>query len=719
MANEGQSFTLSSSSTVRYGVDTRWIQKTLSGTVPCTNSFFGSDPAYGVVKECDVLVSSSTPATGTTSTDTTAGTTSTGTTSSDTTTGTTSTSTTAPLPSVTLTSATTGTAVPFSFGQVFRKGTLVPGDSVVVDTTTTQMIPISTWDDGSVKHALVAGTANLTANVPKSVSITKGASLTGTALSESDLIAAKPQASVSYGSYGTVSLSSVLGTSARVVTEHAGPHYASFQYIAAFPNDVSLRAVFYVQLWRGGNYRVRVAVENGTAPTTSSTKSGTATVTVAGTTRFSGSVSMPQGVRWDAVGSNFSVPNVGHDPVYLRATKLVPNYGYRNASSTTLASLPSGYSPMARLGWEQDMGAPGYAPSIGLLPHWDALYATTGDSRAAVSALEHSRAFGSYSVFYRDPTTRAMPTFSQYPTAVNDESFTGNGTNPNRWEVAHHPHAGYLAWLMTAERFHLEALQANAYAAWHSDYGTGKTGVDKIYSSQTRARAWRYRTIAAAAAVSPDGDKFKLDAKANIVANLNNWLNQNVVPNSPTIGLAATYDDQDSSVAGLQRSLFEHLFLAASIGWSWDQEMKLSSTERAVLAQVRDYFYRIPIGLTGRGPASGEYSWRTGPGPYRATVGPTSTSFYGAWGDVYKATYNDNLDSTAGLPIIGSYADDATTYAFPQGNWGHLMTALSYAVDHGASGASAGYGRVTGASNWSSNAAKFNDWPQYGVVPRP
>jgi hypothetical protein len=607
--------------------------------------------------------------------------------------------------------------VPFSFGQVFRKGSLLPGDSVVVDTATTQMIPVSTWDDGSVKHALVAGTANLTANVPKAVSITKGTSLTGTALAESDLIAAKPQASVSYGAYGTVSLSSLLGTSARVVTEHAGPHYASFQYIAPFPSDASLRAVFYVQLWRGGSYRVRVAVENGTAPTTSSTKSGAATVTVAGSTRFSGSVSMPQGVRWDAVGSNFAVPNVGHDAAYLRATKLVPNYGYRSASSTALGSLTANYVPMARLEWEQDMGAPGFTPGIGLLPHWDALYATTGDRRAGDSSIAHSRALGSYSIFYRNPTTRAMPTFSQYPTAVNGEDFTGNGTNSNRWEVAHHPHAGYLAWLMTAERFHLETLQANAFAAWHSDYGSGRTGVDKIYSSQTRARAWRYRTIAAAAAVSPDGDKFKLDAKANIVANLNNWLNQNVVPNTPAIGLAATYDDQDSAT-GMQRSLFEHLFLTASIGWSWDQEMKLSSSERTVLAQVRDYFYRIPVGLTGRGPASGEYSWRTGPGPYRTTVGPTSTSFYPTWGDVYKATYNDNLDSTPGLSIIGNYADDPSTYAFPQGNWGHLVTALSYAVDHGASGASAGYGRVTGASNWSSNAVKFNDRPQYGVVPR-
>jgi hypothetical protein len=55
VANEGQTFSLSTTKTVRYGAQTSWIQKTLSGTVQCTNSFFGADPIYGVTKECDVL----------------------------------------------------------------------------------------------------------------------------------------------------------------------------------------------------------------------------------------------------------------------------------------------------------------------------------------------------------------------------------------------------------------------------------------------------------------------------------------------------------------------------------------------------------------------------------------------------------------------------------------------------------------------------------------
>lgn len=560
----------------------------------------------------------------------------------------------------------------------------------------------------------------MVANVPKTVTMSKGPASAGTVLSEASLIAANPMASVSYGSYGTVSLSSLLNTSARVRTEHAGPEYASFQYIANFPNDASLRAVFYVQLWSAGKYRVRVAVENGSALASSSTKSGVATVSIAGGTQFSASVSMPQGVRWDMAGSNSPDTVVTHNASYLRATKLVPNYGYVNPSSAALADLSSNYTPMARLRWEQDMGATGYTPGIGLLPHWDALYAAVGDARALNSSVAHSRAFGSYSVFYRNNTTKSVALFSAYPTAVNggdQEGMNGSGSNSNRWEVAHHPNAGYLAWLMTAERFHLETLQANAWAAWYTDGGNGQSGVSKIYSSQTRARAWRYRTIAACAAVSPDGDALKAECKANVMANLNRWRNDNVVPNSPASGLAATYDDQDGA-AGLQRGLFEHLFLVASMGWSWDQELQLNASEKSVHLQVRDFFYRIPVGLTGRGPSNGEFSWRRATGPYRATVGPTPDSYYSTWGQIYTASYGDNLDSTPGLTILGTYADDTSPTAFPQSNWGHVLTALSYAADHAAPNALEGYARLTGASNWSYNANRFNDFPQYGVTRR-
>ncbi|MEO8807041.1 MAG: Ig-like domain-containing protein, partial [Burkholderiaceae bacterium] len=54
IAVEGQAFTTSATRAVRYGVDTRWVQKAVTGSGQCSNSFFGRDPAFGVVKACEV-----------------------------------------------------------------------------------------------------------------------------------------------------------------------------------------------------------------------------------------------------------------------------------------------------------------------------------------------------------------------------------------------------------------------------------------------------------------------------------------------------------------------------------------------------------------------------------------------------------------------------------------------------------------------------------------
>jgi len=52
---ENQTFSVSGPTVVRYGVGDKWIQRTLTGTINCSNSFFGSDPEFGAVKSCQVL----------------------------------------------------------------------------------------------------------------------------------------------------------------------------------------------------------------------------------------------------------------------------------------------------------------------------------------------------------------------------------------------------------------------------------------------------------------------------------------------------------------------------------------------------------------------------------------------------------------------------------------------------------------------------------------
>ena len=60
IANENGKFTLSSQKTVRYGANSKYVQKSLAaGTYTCSNSFFG-DPIKGSFKHCDVYTGTTT-----------------------------------------------------------------------------------------------------------------------------------------------------------------------------------------------------------------------------------------------------------------------------------------------------------------------------------------------------------------------------------------------------------------------------------------------------------------------------------------------------------------------------------------------------------------------------------------------------------------------------------------------------------------------------------
>ena len=61
VADQGQTFTLASWTWVRYGSGKNWVYKRVSGTVSCTNEFFGN-PAPGVRKACYAIVATPDPA---------------------------------------------------------------------------------------------------------------------------------------------------------------------------------------------------------------------------------------------------------------------------------------------------------------------------------------------------------------------------------------------------------------------------------------------------------------------------------------------------------------------------------------------------------------------------------------------------------------------------------------------------------------------------------
>jgi len=61
IAAEHSRFTVNGTQTVRYGSGTSWITRSVSGAGECSNEYFGADPLYGVVKECQVASADAPP----------------------------------------------------------------------------------------------------------------------------------------------------------------------------------------------------------------------------------------------------------------------------------------------------------------------------------------------------------------------------------------------------------------------------------------------------------------------------------------------------------------------------------------------------------------------------------------------------------------------------------------------------------------------------------
>lgn len=61
IADEGQSFSIKGTQTVRYGANSTWIEREVSGDARCTNDFFGQDPLNGVKKWCETVPGSARP----------------------------------------------------------------------------------------------------------------------------------------------------------------------------------------------------------------------------------------------------------------------------------------------------------------------------------------------------------------------------------------------------------------------------------------------------------------------------------------------------------------------------------------------------------------------------------------------------------------------------------------------------------------------------------
>lgn len=632
-----------------------------------------------------------------------------------------------PVTTVNVTSAAASGTHPVSFGIAFAEGD-VPG-SITTDLANYQVHAMRTWPDGSLRHAVVAGLDSFTQNVAKTVTISRGTPPTGTNLTASDIQTAAPSASVQCGGLGTVNLSSLLASPVR--TLYSGPQMVEVYYRGGIGAG-EIQVLYYVRLYRGGRMRVQIAVENdcyldnGSGALNSGTdRSYVPTVIVGGTTVFDNggvSLSHPRNTRWFAEGWIAGDPQMIPllNAAHLRATKMVPNHD-TPPTDAVLNSFASAHTPMGLGDFRPDMSGTGYHESIGLLPGWCAAYIGSADARAYRAVIANALNFNTFPIAWRKKSDYTISTPSGFPTWTllgpggGGTGTPGTGRGVNYWEIAHHPEPSYLAFLITGDWWHYETMCMNAQMSWltyNSNRGSGTSRL--FYIQQVREMAWSLRTSGLLASLAPSSEMSSGIAKdhQDLVATNYTYLYNNIsdgLSRTPTGTLFAPEYGNWNSVGSVPA--FQWPFLIATHGYLSDTKPLASMTQQNA---VRDWSYKWIEGLLGQSGVSTDYAY-TRAGLYGITVATAnnSTSWYSTWGEIFQATHgvpNDTASNTLTGGNIGNGNGGMDSY------WGNLIPAVGYAKSHGF--ASAGYSRLTGASNWSTISGKFSSYPVWAVNPR-
>lgn len=642
-----------------------------------------------------------------------------------------------------------GTALPFTVGQAFKKGEVPASSAVVADISTIQALVKNRWPDGTAKFAIVSGHVTLSANTVRTINLRAGTPTpAATPISLANLQATGVSASIWFSPFGTVSWAGTQWTS-PALTLASGPEMSAWVFRKPIGTDPHLVAWLEVRAYKGGRVNVLPWIENGYLRVAGPTeKIGTATFILGGTQRFSQALTLLNHQR-AVLASGTTLTHwyrgdpqitARHDTTHLMATKMAPNYrAITPATSPLFARLPASYIPLDQAGYPLRMGQPGYHPSIGLLPEWDVAYLTTGaDPRAWRGIMINAYCAGRYGIHFRDETTQRPLAFSTYPDLVmgsgagtlargasskNLYTPPATGTAPPIYGSTHHPSMGYMAYLLSGWNYFLEEMQLLATANFLKNNNFTRQftlGIFETYAGANgpRGAAWAIRTLLQAATITPDADPLRAQFVNSVVANVNYYHGRYVaIPNNP-LGLVQPYPHGDYVPGGVfDAPPWQDDFVTATFGYIKELEVSDPATQ-VKLSQFLAWKYRSVVGRLGGSVADIAIGYPNG-ALYTLFYSPTDKPdwtggkgpWYANWAAVAQAMQLPAF-AAAGAPLLSGHPIEATYY------WGNLMPALSYAVDHGAPGAAAGWDRVTTASNFPIQAADYIDNPVWGVRPR-
>ena len=662
------------------------------------------------------------------------------------------------LPVLKLTSAAASGVQAWTAGHAFRQGDVPSGSYITSNGTATQADVRNRWPDGSVKFAVLSGTASFTQNTVKSLQL----ATTTTAPSGSVAEPTSLDVSVTFSGAvsGTYTLQSALGvdrstwnkSAAGRVRQIPGPVMSEFHYYVP-TSDAHVTVWFYVRRYSNGQTEIETVVENGWLKVASpGERDYTVTVSVGGATTYSGTLNHYNHTRWARVDWLGTDPKITpqHDAVYLRATKMVPNYGYGPPASGAFTGLATAVNPapFALGNWSAQMGDTGDAQPIGVLPHWEALYCLSGDARAYAATISNNRGSGRWPIHYRDETTGRIPLYSSYPSMSLNSGWgsqppTPSGGSNGGWDVPHHPSNGYLAYLIEGRWTQLESLQCSAYYTIQDSNPQTRQGGGAIPCLNapltTRGAAWSWRTVGQAAAISPTklnnstvpaadlalGDSFRKSVDDTMLFTKGRYIDGGVFKN--TIGYVGQYDGGDDGPAGewWGRAFMVQFQIAALAHIS---DLGIEGINQSNLVAVRNHAYDGAVGLMG---TDVNWNYRRGArynAPFfkNSTNPGSATPAFMTWGEMtqtylsfYKlSALSSNIGDTLKDHSSDSDMNPTGSSNDADGYWAPVIANLATAVEHGKLGALAAYTKVTSASNYNPVGHDVNLKPKWAIRPR-
>jgi hypothetical protein len=465
--------------------------------------------------------------------------------------------------------------VPLTFGQVFARGALKPGQGLAGKLADGSLVPLQVdvkalHADGTVRHAVIScvlprlksGEAQAMALV-KSENAGRSAPLAAASLLDKHF-SATVTATIDGQRY-TASADKLLAKKTDSIWL-AGP--VAREWIVTAPLATAqgtehphLNARFAIRWYPGaGAARVDVTVENDWAYEPSPRNfTYDAEVTVGGKPVFArAGLTHLHHSRWRKVFWWGEAPQVHirHNSAYLIDTLALPNYDRSIAiDEASLATLHAQWTgartePMGVGAAMAAMPTTGGRPDIGLLPSWAAMYLLSMDARAKTVTLGTADLAGSWSMHYRDKRTgrpvslidypymtiSGTPTDTRNPATGKLEAFPkcaapGACASPYVHDVAHQPAFAYLPYLVTGDHYYLEELQFWAmYDVFAANPGYRQNAKGLLQAEQVRGQAWALRTLAEAAYITPDADPLKSHF-VRILGNNLDWYNATYADN--------------------------------------------------------------------------------------------------------------------------------------------------------------------------------------------